>query len=135
LACNVAKSVGGEIGAKNKQFAMVKATQAGIGKDGLAHLVKSRPGSVGPVWGNAVCILVLEDDPEGRDAHFEVRNEPSIELDESDKFCDIADQFWGRPRFDELVFGHGRSIAVNTYIDADKFKPFDKDVRFLQTEG
>jgi hypothetical protein len=124
---SVAKSVGGEIGAKNKQFAMVKTTQAGIGKDGLAHLVKSGPGSVGPVWGNAICILVQEDDSEGRDA-FEVGNEPSIKLDESDKFCDVADQFRGRPRFDEVVFGHGRAIAVDAYIDADKFEPFDKDV-------
>ena len=135
LAGNVAKSVGGEIGAKDKQFAMVETTQAGIGKDGLAHLVKSRPGSVGPVWGNAIRILVQEDDSEGRDAYFEVGNEPSIKLDESDKFCDVADQFRGRPRFDEVVFGHGRAIAVDAYINADKFEPFDKDVRFLQTEG
>ena len=67
--------------------------------------------------------------------HFEMGNEPSIKLDEADKFCDVADQFRGRPRFYEVVFGHGRSIAVDAYIDADKFKPFDEDVRFLQTEG
>ena len=96
LAGNVAKSVGREIGAKNKQFATIETTQAGIGKDGLAHLVKSRFGGVGPVWVNTILILVQEDDPEGRDAHFEVENEPSIKLDESDKFCDVADQFRGR---------------------------------------
>jgi hypothetical protein len=135
LAGNVAKSIGGEIGAKNKQFAMVKTMRTGIGKDGVAHLVKSRPGSVGPVWGNVICILIQEDDSEGRDAHFEVGNEPSIKLDESDKFCDVADQYRGRPRVDEVVFGHGRAIVVDAYIDADKFEPFDKVVQFLQTEG
>ena len=135
MAGNVAKSVGGEIGAKNKQFAMIEATQAGIGKDGLAHLVKSRLGGVGPVWVDPICILVQEDDSEERDAHFKVGNETSIKLDESDKFCDVTDQFWGGPHFDEVVFGHGGSIAIDAYIDADKFKPFDKDVQFLQTEG
>jgi hypothetical protein len=135
LAGNVAKSVGGEIGAKNKQFAMIETTQARIGKDGLAHLVKSRLGGVGPVWVNAISVLVQEDDLEGRDAHFEVGNKPSIKFDESDKLCDVGDQCRGRPRFDEVVFGHGWSIAVDAYIDTDKFKPFDKDVRFFQTEG
>ncbi len=100
LAGNVAKSVGREIGAKNKQFAMVETTQAGIGKYGLVHLVKSCLGGVGPVLVNAIRILVQEDDPEGSDAHFEVGNEPSEKLDESDKFCDVADQFRGRPRLD-----------------------------------
>jgi len=80
-------------------------------------------------------VYVQEDDSEGRNAHFEVGNKPSIKLDESDKLCDVVDQFRGRPRFDEVVFGHGWLIAVNVYINADKFKTFDKDVRFLQTEG
>ena len=65
---------------------------------------------------------------EGHDAHFEVGNKTSIELDGPDKFCDIADQLRGRPRFDELVFGHGWLIAVDANINADKFKMFDKDV-------
>ncbi len=132
---NVAKTIGGEVGAKDKQFAVIKTMQARIGKDSLAHLVKSRLGSVGPVWVDAIRVLVQEDDPEGRDAHFEVWNETSIKLDETNKLCNVADQFRGRPRFDELVFGHGWSIAVDAYIDTNKFKSFDKDVRFLQTEG
>ena len=61
-------------------------------------------------------------------------NKTSIELDEPDKLCDIADQFQGRPRFDELVFGHGWSIAIDANINANKFKAFDKDVQFLQAE-
>ncbi len=132
---NVAKTVGGEVSVKDKQFAVIKTTQARIGKDSLAHLVKSRLGGVGPVWVNAIHVLVQEDDPEGRDAHFKVGNETSIKLDESDKLCNVADQFRGRPCFDELVFGHGWSIAVNAYIDTNEFKSFDKDVQFLQTEG
>jgi hypothetical protein len=135
LTGDVAETVGGEVGAKDKQFAVIKTTQARIGKDSLAHLVKSCRGGVGPVWFNPICVLVLEDDPKRRDAHFEMGNEASIELDESDKLCDIADQFQGRPRFYELVFRHGWSIAVDAYIDTNEFKPFDKDVRFLQTEG
>ncbi len=132
---NVAKTVGKEVGAKDKQFAVIKMTQARIGKDSLAHLVKSHLGGIGSVWVNTICVLVQEDDPEGRNAHFKVGNEMSIKLDESDKLCNIADQFRGRPRFDELVFGHGWSIAVNAYINTNEFKSFDKDVQFLQTEG
>ena len=131
---NVAETVGGEIGAKYKQFAVIKTTQARIGKDSLAHLVKSRLGNVGTVWVDAIRVLVQEDDAEGRNAHFEVGNKTSIELDEPDKLCNIVDQFRGRPRFDKLVFGHGWSIAVDAYINADKFKTFDKHVQFLQTE-
>ena len=131
LTGDVAKTVGGEIGAKDKQFAMIKTTQARIEKDSLAHLVKSRLGNVGPVWVNKIRVLVQENDAEGRDAHFEVGNKTSIELDELDKLCNIVDQFRGRPCFDELVFGHGGSIAVNANINADKFKAFDKDVQFL----
>jgi hypothetical protein len=135
LTGNVAKTVGKEVGAKDKQFAVIKMTQARIGKDSLAHLVKSHLGGIGSVWVNTICVLVQEDDPEGRNAHFKVGNEMSIKLDESDKLCNIADQFRGRPRFDELVFGHGWSIAVNAYINTNEFKSFDKDVQFLQTEG
>ena len=54
LSGDVAETVGGETGAKDKQFAMIETTQATIGKDSLAHLVKSRLGSVGPVWVNAI---------------------------------------------------------------------------------
>ncbi len=132
---NVAETVGREVSAKDKQFAVIKSMQARIGKDSLAHLVKNRLGSVGPVWVDAIRVLVQEDDPEGRDAHFEVGNETSIKLDESDKLCDVADQFRRRPRFDELVFGYGWSIAVDAYINTNKFKSFDKDVQFLQAEG
>ncbi len=132
---NVAETIGGEVGAKDKQFAVIKTMQARIGKDSLAHLVKSRLGGVGPVWVDAIRVLIQEDDPEGHDAHFEVGNETSIKLDESDKLCDLTDQFQGRPHFDELVFGHGWSIAVDAYINTNVFKLFDKDVRFLQTEG
>ncbi len=132
---DVAKTIGGEVSAKDKQFAVIKTTQARIGKDSLAHLVKSRLGGVGPVWVDVIRVLVQEDDPEGRDAHFEVGNEMSIKLDESDKLCNVVDQFRGWPRFDELVFGHGWSIAVDAYIDTNEFKSFDKDVQFLQTEG
>ena len=58
-------------------------------------------------------------------------NKTSIELDEPDKLCDIVDQVRGRSGFDELVFGHGGSIAIDANINADKFKAFDKDVQFL----
>ncbi len=132
---DVAKTVGREVGAKDKQFAVIKTTQARIGKDSLAHLIKSRLGGLGPVWVDAIHVLVQEDDPEGHNAHFKVGNETSIKLDESDKLCNIAGQFWGRPRFDELVFGHGWSIVVDAYINTNKFKLFDKDMQFLQTEG
>ncbi len=125
---NVAKTVSGEVGAKDKQFAVIKTTQARIGKDSLAHLVKSHLGGNGPVWVNAICVLVQEDDPEGRNAHFEVGNKTGIKLDEFDKLWDVVDQFRRRPRFDELVSGHGWSIAIDAYIDANKFKTFDKDV-------
>ncbi len=131
----IAETVSGEVSAKDKQFAVIKTTQARIGKDSLAHLVKSRLGGVGPVWVDAIRVLVQEVDPEGRDAHFEVGNETSIKLDESDKLWDVANQFRGRPRFDELVFGHGWLIAVDAYIHPNEFKLFDKDVQFLQTEG
>ena len=67
---DVAKTVGREIGAKDKQFAMIKMMQARIGKDSLAHLVKSRLGNVGPVWVDAIRVLVQENDAEGRDAHL-----------------------------------------------------------------
>ena len=70
LTGNVAETVGGEIGAKYKQFAVIKTTQARIGKDSLAHLVKSRLGNVGPVWVDAIRVLVQENDAEGRDAHL-----------------------------------------------------------------
>ncbi len=33
------------------------------------------------------------------------------------------------------MFRHGRSIAVDAYINTNKFEPFNKDVQFLQTEG
>ncbi len=131
---NVAKTIGGEAGAKDKQFAMIKMAQARIGKDSLAHLIKSRLGGVGPVWVDAIRVLFQEDDAEGRNAHFEVGNKRSIELDEPDKLCNITDQFRSRPGFDELVFGHGWLISVDAYIDVNKFKTFDKDVQFLQTE-
>ncbi len=71
---------------------------------------------------------------EGRDAHFKAGNKTSIELDEPNKLRDIADQFRGRPRFDELVFGHGGLIALDANINTNEFKAFDKDVRFLQAE-
>ncbi len=132
---NIAETIGGEVGAKDKQFAVIKTTQARIGKDSLAHLVKSRLGGIGPVWVDTIRELVQEDDPEGCDAHFEVGNVMSIKLDESDKLCNVADQFRGRPCFDELVFGHGWSIAIDAYIDTNEFKSFDKDVQFFQTEG
>ncbi len=99
------------------------------------HLIKSSLGGNGPVWFHAVRILVLKDDPEGCDAHFEVGDKPSIKLDESDKLCNVADQFRGRPCFDELVFELGWSIAIDAYIDTNDFKPFDKDMQFHQTEG
>ncbi len=118
---DVAKTVSGEVGAKDKQFAVIKTMQERIGKDSLAHLVKRRLGSVGPVWVDVICVLFQEDDPEGRDVHFEVGNETSIKLDESDKLCDITDQFRGRPRFDELVFGHGWLIAIDAYINTNEF--------------
>ena len=134
LTGDVAETIGEEVRAKDKQFAMIKTMQARIGKDSLAHLVKSRLGGVGPVWVDAIRVLVQEDNAEGRNAHFEVGNKTSIKLDELDKLCDIADQVRGRPCFDELVFGHGWVIAVDAYIDANKFKMFDEYVRFLQTE-
>jgi hypothetical protein len=134
LTGDVAETVGEEVRAKDTQFAMIKTTQARIGKDSLAHLVKSRLGGIGPVWVDAIRVLVQEGDAEGRNAHFEVGNKTSIKLDEPDKHCDIADQVRGRPCFDELVFGHGWVIAVDACIDANKFKMFDEDVRFLQTE-
>ncbi len=95
---DIAETVGEEVGAKDKQFAVIKTTQARIGKDSLAYLVKSCLGGIGPVWVNTICVLVQEDDLEGRDAHFKVGNETSIKLDESNKLCDVADQFRGRPR-------------------------------------
>ena len=86
-------------------------------------------------YGSKQFIYVQEDDSERHNAHFKVGNKPSIKLDEFDKLCNVVDQFRGRPRVDEVVFGHGWSIAINAYINADKFKMFDKDVQFLQTEG
>ena len=128
LAGNVAETIGREVGVKDKQFSMIKTMQARIGKDSLAHLVKSRLGCVTPVWVDAIHVLVQEDDAEGRDAHLEVGNKTSIKVDEPDKLCNIADHFWGRPRVDKLMFGHGRAIAVDAYIDANEFETFDKDV-------
>jgi hypothetical protein len=135
LTGNISKTIGGEVGAKDKQFAMIKLAQARIGKDSLAHLFESSLGVIGPVWVDKIRVFVLKDNPEWRDAHLEVGDETSVELDEADKLCDVADQFRGRPRVEELVFGHGGSIAVNTYIDTNKFKPFNEDVQFLQTGG
>ncbi len=62
-------------------------------------------------------------------------DETSIELDEANKLCNVADQFRGRSCVEELVFGHGRLIAINAYINTNKFEPFNKDVQFLLTEG
>ena len=46
LAGDVAETVGREIGAKDKQFAMIEMMQARIGQDSLVHLVKNCLGSV-----------------------------------------------------------------------------------------
>ncbi len=135
LIGNVSKTIGGKVGAKDKQFAMIKMAQARIGKDSLAHLFKSSLGIVGPVWVNKIHVFALKDNPEWRNAHLKVGDERSIELDEADKLCNVADQFRGWPRIEELVSGHGRSIAVNAYIDTNKLEPFNEDVQFLQTEG
>ncbi len=126
LTGDISKIIGREVGAKDKQFAMMNS---------LAHLFKSSLGVVGPVWVEEICVFVLKDNPEWRDVHLEVGDETSVELDEADKLCDVADQFRGQPRVEELVFGHGRSIAIDAYIDTNKFEPFNEDVRFLQTEG
>ena len=132
LAGDVAETIGGEIGVKDKQFAMIETTQARIGKDSLVHLVKSRHGGVGPIWVNTIRVLVQEDDSKGCDAHFEVGNKTSIKLDESDKLCDVADQFRGRSHFDELVFGHGWSITVDAYINASNSKCLTKMCNFYK---
>jgi hypothetical protein len=135
LTGKVSETIGGEVGVKDKQFAMIKTAQARIGMDSLAHLFKSSLGVIKPVWVDKIRVYFLKDNPEWRDAHLQVGGETSIELDEADKLCNVADQFWGQPRVEELVFGHGRLIAIDAYIDTNEFEPFNKDVRFLQTEG
>jgi hypothetical protein len=135
LTGNVSETIGGEVSAKGKQFAMIEMAQAKIGKDSLGHLFKSSLGVVRPVWVDEIHVFVLKDNPEWRDVHLKVGDETSVELDKADKLCDNADQFWGRPRVEELVIGHGRLIAINAYINTNEFEPFNKDVQFLQTEG
>ncbi len=135
LTGNVSETIGGEVSAKDKRFTMIETAQAWIGKDSLAHLLKSSLGVTGPVWVDKICVFVLKDNPEWSNAHLKVGDKTSVELDEADKLCNIADQFQGRPRVEELMFGHGRLIAVDAYININKFEPFNEDVQFLQTEG
>ncbi len=49
LTGDVSETMGGEVGAKDKQFAIIKTMQARIGMDSLVHLFKSSLGVVGPV--------------------------------------------------------------------------------------
>jgi hypothetical protein len=132
LTGNVSETIGGEVGAKDKQFTMIKMAQARIGKDSLVHLFKSSLGVAGPVWVGKICVFVLKDNPEWGDVHLEVGDETSVELDEADKPCDVADRFRGRPHVEELVFGHGRLIVVDAYINTNNSNRLMKMCNFFR---
>ena len=67
-------------------------------------------------------------------AKFELRNELAVELQKTNNFGYILDNFRLWPVFEKLMLRHGRTISVQANVNPNKFKAFGKDVTFTQAQ-
>ena len=91
LQGNPAESFCGEVGTKDKEFAVVISAKAWILEDRMAHVVEGLGGNGRPLVAEDSGILVAHELAERRDAYLEIGDELGVKLDKSHKLCNIAD--------------------------------------------
>ena len=103
LQCNIAKTVGGEVSAKDEYFAVIVPLNARVVEDGLPHFVENRQMGGCPRRTKRRGVILFHELAERRNSHLEMGYEARIKLEETNKLGNIPNNNRGSPMVQELV--------------------------------
>ncbi len=82
------------------------------------------------MWPDVLGIILLCHCAQSFHTNPKARNETGIKLYKSKNLSHVADQLWGRPRLEQLMFGLGWAISLGANIDTNKLEAKWEEVAF-----
>jgi hypothetical protein len=93
----------------------------------MVHIIERRSGFRIPHAIERCGVVLMQKLTERCYSNLEIWNETRVELHETKKFSNVANNHWQRPMLKKLVLGHRRAVSVGAYVDPNEFELLRED--------